>query len=54
LIILNVSYIDVDIFDIKEATMSTLLGTGAVMQGRVSALEFLAPYLTELATAVSV
>jgi len=29
-------------------------GTGAVMQGRVSAGEFLAPYLTELAAAVSV
>jgi len=29
-------------------------GTGVVMQGRVSAGEFLAPYLTELAAAVSV
>ena len=29
-------------------------GTGAVMQGRVSAGEFLAPYLTELAATVSV
>lgn len=28
-------------------------GTGAVMQGRVSANEFLAPYLTELAAAVA-